>query len=407
MISHEKSPSGRTFFWLDGCTRNDPVFFPLLPLVGISLWRRNRKRTLLTTLAVLAATVVFCAVMVVPFAMNSIVRNADGVPRLAVTNRSSLARGLPDSYYSKVARLPGVVAVNRMTWFGGVYDDPRHQFPSIAIDADNPDVVWPEYALDHETVQRFKDAKDSAVVGIATMARFGWHLGDLVSLHQPAIPLTLTFRINGIISQGPDLTVFLFHRDYLEDAMGGPKITSMLWVRCASMSDASRIADEIEEMFRNSSNETRAETEKAFLVQMVSQYGPLAHLVQGIGLSAVVAIALAVLNAASMGVRERTREIGVLKSLGFTSSQILSETAIESAIMAFVGGILGIAGAAEMLHQARGFFPTLGPLLSFGLPAPVMVGGLAVAVAIGIAAGILPTIGVTRLSAVDGLRRVT
>ena len=383
------------------------MLFPLLPLVGLNLWRRSRRRTILTILAVLAATVVFSVVMVVPFAMNSIVKNADGVPRLAVTNRSSLGRGLPDSYYAKVARLPGVVAVNRMTWFGGVYDDPRHQFPNIAIDADNPDLVWPEYAIDHATVQRFKDAKDSAIVGVATMARFGWHLGDLVSLHQPSIPLTLTFRINGTISHGPDLTIFLFHRDYLEDALHGPGVTSVLWVRSASMSDASRIAGEIEEMFRNSSAEARAETEKAFLAQMVSRYAPLARLVQGIGISAVVAIALAVLNAASMGVRERAREIAVLKSLGFTSSQIVSETAIESGILACVGGVLGIAGAAEMLHQARGFFPTLGPLLSFGLPAPVMAGGLAVAVGIGIAAGIVPTIGVTRLSAVDGLRRVT
>lgn len=376
-------------------------------MVGLNLWRRNRRRTGLTILAVVAATVVFSVVMVVPFAMNSIVKNADGVPRLAITNRSSLSRGLPDSYYAKIARLPGVVAVNRMTWFGGIYDDPRHQFPSVGIDADNPDLIWPEYSLDHRTVERFKDAKDSAVVGVATMARFGWHLGDLVSLRQPAIPLTLTFRINGVITEGPDLTLFLFHRDYLEDALGGPKTTSMLWVRCASMGDVSRVAGEIEEMFANSSNEVRAETEKAFLAQMVSNYAPLARLVQGIGLSAVIAIALAVLNAASMGVRERTREIAVMKSLGFTSLQIVEETALESGILAFVGGLLGIIGAAEMLHQARGFFPTLGPLLSFGLPLPVMVGGLAVAVAIGIAAGIIPTLGITRLSAVDGMRRVT
>jgi hypothetical protein len=79
------------------------VLFPLLPLVRLNLWRRNRRRTLLTIAAVLAATIVFSVVMVVPFAMNSIVKSADGVPRLAVTNRTSLGQGLPDSYYSKVA----------------------------------------------------------------------------------------------------------------------------------------------------------------------------------------------------------------------------------------------------------------------------------------------------------------
>jgi hypothetical protein len=117
------------------------VVFALSPLVGLNLWRRNRRRTILTILAVLAAAVVSAVVMVVPFAMNSIVSRADGVPRLAVTNRSSLGRWLPESYYANVARLPGVVADNRMTRFGGVYDDARISSGGVGIDADNPDLV--------------------------------------------------------------------------------------------------------------------------------------------------------------------------------------------------------------------------------------------------------------------------
>ncbi len=380
--------------------------FKLLPFAALSLWRRNRQRAALTTLAVSAATIVFAMVMVIPFAMTAIVNNADGSPRLAVSNRAAMGRGLPESYYRKVANIPGVVAVNRMTWFGGIYDDPKHQFPNMGIDADNPDVIWPEYAMNRVLVEEFRSHKDSAVVGTATMSRFRWKVGKMVSLYNPAIPLTLTFRIIGTINQGPDLTVFLFHRDYLEEALHNPGWTSMLWVRAASVDAEPRIAAAIDEMFRNSSAETRTETEKEFMAQMVSHYRPLARIVQVIGLAAALAIALAVLNATSMTVRERRREIAVMKSLGFTPRQILSELAVESSIVAIVGGVVGIALAAELLDRIRGAFPSFGPLLSFGLPAPVMAGGLAVAFAIGFAAGLAPALGTVRSTVVATLHRV-
>jgi putative ABC transport system permease protein len=382
------------------------VFSALIPLAAFNLWRRNRQRTLLTMLAVMTATVVFSAVMVIPFAMNNIVDRADGAPRLAVSNKGSFTRTLPASYYWKIAHIPGVLAVNRMSWFGGIYDDPRHQFPNMGIDADNPDQVWPEYALNRQLVNQFKDTKDGAIVGVASMQRFRWRIGDMVSLHQPSLHLTLTFRILGTINQGPDLTVFLFHRDYLEEAMHSPGYTSMLWVRCAEASQMSRIAAAIDEMFRNSSAETRTETEKAFMAQMVSRFRPLASIVQGIGLSAVVAIALAVLNAASMTVRERTRELAVLKALGFSSGQIVWETALESGLVALAGGIAGILVAAAMLDQIRGFFPIFGPLLSFGLPIQLMAGGLVTALAVGLTAGIVPTAAAIRSTVVEGLRRI-
>jgi putative ABC transport system permease protein len=275
------------------------------------------------------ATMVFSTVMVIPYETTTIVNKADAVPRLAVTNRASIFRGLPDSYYSKIEALPGVIAVKRMTWFGGVYDDVTHQFPSMGIDADNPDVIWPEYAIDKDLVKRFKGEKNGALVGVATMQRFRWHIGDEVSLHHPSTLLTLTFKIIGTINQGPDLTLFLFRRDYLEDATHDPGFTSILWVRCAGMDDTSRLAATIDEMFHNSAAETRAETEKEFMEQMVARFGPIARMVQWIGLSAVLAIALAVLNVTSMTVRERPREIAVLKTLGFSSGQSLLETSVE------------------------------------------------------------------------------
>lgn len=391
--------------WRANCSISR-VISSLRLLAEANICRRNRQRTVLTVLAVMTATIVFSALMVIPFAMTAIVNNAGAVPRLAVTNRASLRSELPESYYRKIVGLPGVVAVNRMSWFGGIYDDVRHQFPSMAIDPDNPDVVWPEYALDHELVNRFKDTKNGAIVGVATMQRFRWRIGDEVALHQPSMPLTLTFRILGTINKGPDLTIFLFRRDYLGDAMNHRGFTSMLWVRVASIADASRLSGSIDEMFNNSSAETRTETEKEFMAQMIAKFSPIARIVQGIGLLAVLAMALAVFNAASMTVRERTREIAVLRSLGFSSIQILWESAIENGAMALLGGTIGVAVAAVVLGQVRGYVPSLGPLLSFGLPSPVIATGLAMAVGVGLAAGIIPVIRATQSTVTEGLRRI-
>jgi len=361
-----------------------------------NLARRNVRRTVLTILGIASATVVFCAVMVVPFAMDSVVAGADQSPRIAVTNRASVGRGLPAAYYGKVAALPGVVAVSRMVWFGGIYDDPKHVFPSMAIDADNPDVVWPEYALRRDLVDLFKRTRDGAVVGTATMKRFRWKIGDSVALKNAAIPLTLSFRIVGTINEGPDLTVFLFHRDYLDEALHRTGIVSMLWVRCRSVLEAPRIAAAVDEMFRNSSAETRSETEKIFLANMVSHFRPLANFVQAIGIGAMLAVALAVLNAAAMSLRERLNDIAIMKSLGFSAAEVMFGFVFESLVTAIGGAMLGTLIATALMEKARGFFPSLGPLLSFGLPTPVMVGGFAMAVMVGVLAGIAPALPTVR-----------
>src|ERR1700733_10810799 len=116
-----------------------------------------------------------------------------------------------------------------MTWFGGVYDDVTHQFPSMGIDADNPDVIWPEYAIDRDLRNRFKSEKNGALVGVATMQRFRWHIGDEVALHQPSTPLTLTFKIIVTINQAPTLPSSFSVATNLEDATHNPGFTSILW----------------------------------------------------------------------------------------------------------------------------------------------------------------------------------
>jgi putative ABC transport system permease protein len=378
----------------------------LMPLAARNLWRRNRRRTILTILTVAAATVVFCAVMVVPYVTFRIAHMSDQSPRLVVVNKASILYKLPEYYYDKIVALPEVVAANRMVWFGGVYDDPKNQFPTMALDADNLDRVWPEYNLGPEIMHAFASRKNAAVVGVATMHRFGWRVGQQIALRSQVYPLTLTFTIAGAFDQGPDLTPFMFHRDYLEEALHTPGKVDLLWVRCASTEATSRVAAAIDEMFRNSGAETQSSTEKAFMTDMIGRFKPLTAIVEGIGLISVVALAIAVLNATSMTLRERRGEIAVLRSLGFAGNQILFSLAIEGVLVAVIGGVLGTLIARETLGWARGSVPALGPLLSFGLPAAVMGEGVGAALLIGVVAALGPAAAALRYQVVDTLRGV-
>jgi putative ABC transport system permease protein len=379
----------------------------LLLLTARIMWRRSRRRTVLTMLAVASATTVFCTVMVVPYLINRIAHLADRSPRLVVVNRYSIRFGLPESYYGKIAKLPNVVAVNRMTYFAGIYDDPKHQFPTMALDIDNPDLVWPEYGLGRATMDAFRAAKNNAVVGVATMHRFGWRVGQQVTLKSQLYPVTLSFKIAGTYNQGPDLSAFMFRRDYLEEALHNPGRADFIWVRCSDSSALPRVAAAIDEMFHNASFETQTSSEKSFMIAFMMRFRSLAWIVEAVGLSAVVAIALAVLNTTAMNIRERRSELAVLRSLGFGRRAILATLALEAALVALAGGVLGTLAANAALNFARGAVPTLGPLLSFGLPRQVMVGGIVMALGIGIGAALAPALRPLRGAVAQSLRHLT
>ncbi len=110
--------------------------------------------------------------------------------------------GLPESYSRQIEKLPDVITVNRMTWFGGVYDDPKHQFSSVAIDADTLAETWPENGFDARTLAALKAHRDGAVVGVATMHRFGWKIGQNVILRSQVYPVTLQFPHRRYICRG-------------------------------------------------------------------------------------------------------------------------------------------------------------------------------------------------------------
>jgi putative ABC transport system permease protein len=378
-----------------------------LSFAVLSLRRRNRRRTLLTVLAVACATVVFCTVMVLPYVTDRIATSMDTSPRLVVINRTAMRWGLPESYSQKIANLPDVVAVNRMVWFQGVYDSPKHQFSTVAVDASNLDVIWPENGFDPATVDLLRKRRDGALVGAATMRRFGWKIGQNVVLRSQIYPLTLKFVIVGSYAGGPDPSVFMFRRDYLEEALHDTGRVDMMWVRCANSSVTSRIAGEIDSTFRNSGAETDTETEKAFIMTQLVKARSLGWVIQAVGLSAVFGIALAVLNGFAMTLRERRSEIAVFRTLGFGRPQIVGSFGAEASVTALLGALVGVSVSGLALNLLGSRTGTLlGPALEAGIPYPVMLAAIATALAIGIVSAIIPTVAALRAPVFDSLRQV-
>ncbi len=222
--------------------------------------------------------------------------------------------------------------------------------------------MWPENGFDTETLAGLKAHLNGAVVGAATMHRFGWKVGQNVILLW-SHPVTLPFTIVGSYSGGNDPSVFMFRRDYLEAELHDSMRVDMMWVRLADSRVAGRVAGQIDATFRDSPAETETDTEKAFLTTFLVRFQSLGRIVQAVGLCAVFAIALAVLNGASMTLRERRAEIAVLRTVGFLKSQIIAMLMIEALLIAMIGGIGGAAAAALILDLVRGGVPALGPTL--------------------------------------------
>ena len=206
---------------------------------------------------------------------------------------------------------------------------------------------------------------------------------------------------------GSDPSVFMFRRDYLEEALHHSPPVDMMWVRCADSRVASRIAGQIDSTFRNSSAETETDTEKAFLTTFLIRFQSLGRIVQAVGLCAVFAIALAVLNGSAMTLRERRGEIAVLRTVGFSNSQILASFMSEAFAMALVGGVTGTLASALILGLMRGRVSALGPALSIGMPYPIMLGGVAMALGIGTLSALVPTLAALRTPVHQSLREVT
>ncbi len=330
-----------------------------------------------------------------------------GTDRLVIVNKVSLIQPLPFAYRDRLLRIRGVAQATFATWFGGVYQDERNFFPQFAIDKEHYRDLFPEFLIPDDQWQAFLADREGCVVGVGLAKRFGWKLGDRIPIRGTIFPGAWEFNVRAIYRGGrtqDDTTQFWFRWDYLDERRPFQKgFVGWYTVRIANPDDGVRVVRTIDEEFANSPFETKTDTEKAFAASFVKQMGNIEFLILSIGSVVFFTLLLVTGNTMAIAVRERVRELAVLKAVGFSDAFTLGLVLGETMAVAAVGGALGV-GLAK-LFTLRGD-PTGGLLPFFYLAPQAMAAGVALALAVGLLAGILPALAAMRLRVVDALRRV-
>ena len=378
-----------------------------LPLVWKNIWRR-KFRTTFTLLSIFIAFLLFGILMTI---RNSFALGVEiaGLDRLVLINKISLIMPLPYSYLARLQQTEGVELATHQTWFNGIYQDPANFFANIAVDPEPFLKIYPEYKLPPEEVKAWFDDRQGAIVGRDLAKRFGWKVGDRVPLQgtifRPKSGDIWTFNVSGIYdaADGIDKTQFFFRYDYLEEnrtILQGD--VGWYIVKIDDGSKAVEMSRRFDEMFENSSAETKTTTEKGFVESFAKQIGDIGAIM--IAVSTVVLLMFGLVAASTMAqsVRERTSELAVLKTLGFPGPAILAIVLAESLFIAALGGGLGLGLAWLIARQGD---PTGGLLAVFVLPARDLWLGAALMLAMGLLAGVMPAVAAMRLKITDALRR--
>jgi putative ABC transport system permease protein len=371
---------------------------------------RKKVRLILTIGSFAVALFLFSFLAVVKGAFG---RGADiaGADRLVIINRISIIQPLPLSYRDKILRIPGVKAITHNNWFGGVYQDEKNFFPQFAIDVENQRKVLPELQVPDDQWTNFVKDRQGAIAGAKTAARFHWKIGDRIPIKTTIFggASTWEFNLDGIYHSstiGGDESQFWFQWDAFEEGVPKSFKDNVGWyvLKLDNPEDAVRVSKAIDDMFANSSFETKTETESAFAAGWVKQFGNIEFLILTIGAVVFFTLLLVTGNTMAISVRERIGELAVLKAIGFSDRSVLFFVLAESLTISLVGGLIGLGLAAlaipVLAAALNGLLPTL--ILS---PAILSV-GLGTALLVGVVSGLLPGIGAMRMRVVNALRRV-
>ena len=372
---------------------------------------RRKVRTVFTVLSIFVAFVLFMILSALATGFTGGVELA-GADRLITIHKVSIIQPLPASYEADIEAVPGVVDAANAVWFGGVYQDPKNFIAQMAVDAEEWLAMYPEYVLSPSEREAWIADRTGAIVGEALAQRFGWEVGDRIPIlgtiwQRKDGSRTWEFTVRGIYEgaeEGTDDTQFFFHHAFLDEARAwGEGLVGWYTIRVADPQRADAIAEAIDAEFANSPSETKTATEKAFVQAFANQIGDVGAIVTGILAAVFFTMLLVAGNTMAQAVRERTGELAVLKTLGFTDGRVLGLVLAESLAVAALGGVLGrafgwlvVSGIASELGA---FLPAV-----YVRPQDLALGAALVAL-VGIAAGILPALQAMRLEVVQALRR--
>lgn len=365
---------------------------------------RNKRRFALTVSSVAVSLCLLTVLQVVLRGLTDPTPTDASALRIVVRHKVSLANMLFARYRARIERLPGVKHCTPLLWFGGLYRDENNFFPQFACDAATVFKVMSEAQIDPAQLQAFVQERTACVAGIKTVERFGWKLGEKIPLQGAMWPCNLELTLRGVYRGGLDESLLFFHHEYFDELLGDQGFTGLFWVQAESPEAATRLIERIDAEFANSDAETQTETEKSFQLGFVSMLGNVKVLIGSICTVVVFTLVLVTGGTMSMAVRERLREIALLKAMGFLRSQVFGLIVAESFALAMLGTLLGCATAWAGLRVVDIYELAGGLFVSFHVTGRIFATSLLVGAALGVVSCLVPAYSGLRRSVVDGLR---
>jgi putative ABC transport system permease protein len=369
---------------------------------------RNKRRSILTVLSIAFSLLLLTLMMTIWRAFYLDQGSAESAERLVVRHRVSLTFSLPGYYREKIRAIPGVVAVVPMSWFGGIYKDqkPENFFAQFGTDPDEFFKVYRDCEMPPEQVTAWQRDRQGVIVNDSLATKYGWKLGDRIVLQGTIYPVNLELIVRGIFHTNPDNKSVYFNAKYVEEAVAFFKGQAGTFsILANSPEDVSKIASAVDATFRDSPQPTKTESEKAFGLEFVAMMGNVKAFILSICSAVVFATLLVSANTMAMSIRERTREVAVLKTLGFTKRGVLGLFVSEAVALSLAGGLIGAGLGWLMVYglthspQFFSFFPmkvTLGIWI-----AAILTSGL-----VGLLSSAVPSYTASRVNIVDGLRHI-
>jgi putative ABC transport system permease protein len=370
---------------------------------------RNKRRSMLTLLSISFSLLLLTLMISIWRTFYIDIGAPDSAKRVITRDRVSLAFLLPSYYRDKIRSIPGVVAVAPMSWFGGRYKDdrPENFFAQIATDPDEYLKVASDKILPPEQAEAWQHDRAGALVDVTLANKYGWKIGDKITLIGTIFPVSPELTIRAIYHRDPPQNALYFNAKYLEESVNWFKGKAGWYsTQVAQPGDVARVSGEIDSMFHNAPQRTKTESEKAFQLSFVATLGNVKAFILGICGAVVFAILLVSANTMAMSVRSRTREVAVLKTLGFTRQKVLSLFVFEAVALALAGGTLGILGAAGLIQMLTHSSVAIGIPIDMKVTGPTMALSLLVAATVGFLSGYVPAHGASRINIVEGLRHI-
>jgi putative ABC transport system permease protein len=372
---------------------------------------RNKRRTALTILSIAFPLLLLSFLMSLWRAFYADdLRSEQSAQRLITRHKVSLTNLIPSSYRDRIRHVPGVTRVVNMNWFGGVYKDTTQKnfFARFGTDPDEFFTVYPELSLPKDQEDAWKRDRAGCVADVELAKKYGWKVGDRIVLQGDIYPITLELTLRGLFTAKLPNNSLYFNEKYVEEGVPFAKGTAGFYaILVDSPENVNRVSHEIDAAFANAPEPTRTETEKAFGLSFLAMLGNVKAFILIISSAAVFTILLVTGNTMAMSIRERTREVAVLKTLGFTRGTILGLFIGEAVAVSAIGGVLGTLIALFFLsggtHAPQGANLFVIALHEWKFTAPAAWG---VAILAGLLSSAIPAYAASRTGIVDGLRHI-